>query len=200
MPLTTKAKSRQRPSEETIKFLTVQEIERLMNSIKSKRDLALIYVAYRHGLRVSEARFLQREDIDFDAEQIYTRRLKGSRSSWQTMDAETVKVLKGYLKTRKDVDPILFRSKKGGPLSRQQLDRLFKSYATKARLPKEKKHFHVLKHSCATHLLELSEDIALVQKWLGHKEIKNTMVYADLIGLTVNNRVKALSGKFPRAI
>ena len=55
---------------ETIKFLTIQEVEQFLKVIKSKRDLALIYVAYRHSLRVSEARLLQREDINFEAGQI----------------------------------------------------------------------------------------------------------------------------------
>jgi len=183
-------------NETTIKFLTVKEVARLLKAIKSKRDRALIYVAYRHGLRISEARTLQREDVNFSTMQIFTRRLKGSRSAWQALDRATAGAIQDYLSTHTDQDPVLFRSRKGGSLSSQQVARLFTAYATTARIPPDKRHFHVLKHSCATHLLEASKDIVLVQKWLGHADIRNTMVYADLIGVVVNERVRALSGAF----
>jgi len=184
------------PNATTIKFLTVKEVSRLLKAIKSKRDLALVYVAYRHGLRISEARTIKRDDVNFSTGQIFTRRLKGSRSAWQALDKATAGLIQTYLSTRSDSDPVLFRSKKGGPLSSQHVARLFTAYATTARISPDKRHFHVLKHSCATHLLEASKDIVLVQEWLGHADIRNTMLYADLIGVVVNERVKALSGAF----
>jgi site-specific recombinase XerD len=41
-------------------------------------------------------------------------------------------------------------------------------------------HFHVLKHSVATHLLDAGVDIRFVQDWLGHSNIQNTVIYAYL--------------------
>jgi site-specific recombinase XerD len=59
-----------------------------------------------------------------------------------------------------------------------------KKYGTMARLPKEKQHFHCLKHSIATHLIDAGADIMFVKDWLGHKNIQNTLVYAQLTSRT----------------
>jgi len=52
-----------------------------------------------------------------------------------------------------------------------------RSYGVKADLPAEKRHFHVLKHSIAVHLLDAGADLRFVQDWLGHVDIGNTVIY-----------------------
>jgi site-specific recombinase XerD len=49
-----------------------------------------------------------------------------------------------------------------------------------AEIPASKRHFHVLKHSIATHLLDAGADLRFVQDWIGHASIKNTVIYAQL--------------------
>ena len=56
-----------------------------------------------------------------------------------------------------------------------------KRYAERAGIPASKRHFHVLKHSIATHLLDAGADLRLVQDWIGHASIRNTVVYAQLM-------------------
>jgi integrase len=68
---------------ETIRFLTIDELKRLFNAIKTegnKRDRALFLIAYRHGLRASEAGRFHKSDVDFKHLRIYCHRLKGSYS------------------------------------------------------------------------------------------------------------------------
>jgi site-specific recombinase XerD len=55
-----------------------------------------------------------------------------------------------------------------------------KYYAERADIPASKRHFHVLKHSIATHLLDAGADLRFVQDWIGHPSIKNTVIYAQL--------------------
>ena len=174
-------------------YLTQSEFKRLLSKITSKRDNALIYVAYRHGLRVSEARLLDLDDIDFQRQRIRIRRLKGSLSGEQPLDAKTIRLIKKYLATRRDDESILFRSRKGGPLSSVQVHRLFAGYAAQAKLPKEKHHFHVLKHSIATHLIEAEAGIEYVREWLGHRNIQNTLIYAQMTGKHLDATAKRVT-------
>jgi site-specific recombinase XerD len=55
-----------------------------------------------------------------------------------------------------------------------------KHYGRLAGIPAAKWHFHVLKHSIATHLLDAGADLRFVQDWVGHASIKNTVIYAQL--------------------
>jgi integrase/recombinase XerD len=55
-----------------------------------------------------------------------------------------------------------------------------KHYGELADIPASKRHFHVLKHSIATHLLDAGADLRFVQDWVGHASIKNTVIYAQL--------------------
>jgi site-specific recombinase XerD len=55
-----------------------------------------------------------------------------------------------------------------------------KAYGERADLPESKRHFHVLKHSIATHLLDAGADLRFVQDWIRHASIKNTVLYAQL--------------------
>ncbi len=55
-----------------------------------------------------------------------------------------------------------------------------KHYGELAEIPASKRHFQVLKHSIATHLLDAGADLRFVQDWVGHASIKNTVIYAQL--------------------
>jgi type 1 fimbriae regulatory protein FimB/type 1 fimbriae regulatory protein FimE len=165
---------------ETIKFLTEDETKKLIGVISSKRDKAIFLLTYRHGLRASEVGLLQRNDFDDKQLRLNIHRLKGSLSGVHPLQADEVRILKGYLRTREDSLPYLFPSRKGAPISRAMLDVLIKDYGEKAKLPDDKRHFHVLKHSIATHLLDTGADIRFVQDWLGHANIQNTVIYAQI--------------------
>jgi integrase len=165
---------------QTIDYLTQDELKRLLKAIDSKRDKAILLLAYTYGLRASEVGMLKRDDVDFERLKIRVTRLKNSISSEYPLRTEVAKALKTYLRTRTDSSPILFMSKRKLPISQQMLDVLMKRYATLAKIPKDKRHFHCLKHSIATHMLEATGDIMFVKDWLGHKNIQNTLVYAQL--------------------
>ncbi len=120
-------------------------------------------------------------DLDLKRLRVMLHRLKGSLSGEHPLQADEARVLRAWLKSRETDSPILFPSRRGLPISRQMLDVLTKTYAEEAAIPKDKRHFHVLKHSIATHLLEAGADLRFVQDWLGHANIQNTVIYTALV-------------------
>jgi integrase/recombinase XerD len=71
----------------------------------------------------------------------------------------------------------LFTSQKGSRLHRSAFFRAFQAIAAAARLPADKRHPHVLKHSLASHLVAGNVNLALVKQALGHRSISSTMEY-----------------------
>jgi integrase/recombinase XerD len=161
-----------------IQVLTQEEVRRLFEVITNKRDRVLFRMAYRHGLRASEVGLLRRNDADLRTGRLTVHRLKGSLSGVYPMQPDTYKLLKAYLRSRTDVSPYLFVSNRQVPISRYALWHLMQNYGEAAGLPPEKRTFHILKHSIATHLLDAGAGLAFVRDWLGHANIQNTLVYA----------------------
>src|SRR5947199_279962 len=92
----------------------------------------------------------------------------------------------------------LFSVNRGLPISRFTLVKMMQRYGELAKLPKEKRHFHVLKHSIATHLLDAGADLRFVQDWLGHANIQNTVIYAALVSTTREAKARQHFLKLPR--
>ena len=181
-----------RPEQRTIHFLTQDELRRLFKVIKSKRDKAIFLVAYRHGLRASEIGLLQRADVDAKQGRISIHRLKGSLSAVYPMQPDVLKAIRSYLRTRADESPYLFVSNRNVPISRFMLHHLMQTYGEVAGLPLEKRKFHCLKHSIATHLLDAGADLAFVKDWLGHANIQNTTIYARLTTATLDAQARTI--------
>jgi site-specific recombinase XerD len=176
-----------------ITYMTQAELKRLLAGVKDKRDQAIIKTAYRHGLRASEVGLLQRDDVDLKQGRITIRRLKGSLGGVYPMSADTVKVIHSYLRTRDPEDsPYLFISNRGLPIDRRTLWKMMQTYAGAAGLHEDKQHFHILKHSIATHLLDAGADLSFVKDWLGHANIQNTTIYARLTSTTRDAKARQL--------
>ncbi len=185
---------------ETIRFLTLEELARLFAAVRaSPRDRALFLIAYRHGLRASEVGLLRTDDVDFRALRIMVHRLKGSHSGAHPMQPDEAKVLRAYLREQPSPrSPILFPSNRGAPIARRTLDWLMKRYGEAADVPPAKRHFHCLKHSIATHLLEAGADLRFVQDWLGHSNIQNTVVYTFLTARSREGAARKVFLNLPR--
>lgn len=163
------------------------EVLSLLRAAKAHgtREWAMIVVAYKHGMRVSEVCNLRLDDLDMKNGSLVVQRLKGSLRTTQAITEHRgepllneLRALREWLRERTDDgSDFLFTSQKGGRLDRSQLFRLFRTIASKAGLPKDKRHPHVLKHSIASHLVAADVNLALVKQQLGHKSIGSTIRY-----------------------
>jgi site-specific recombinase XerD len=131
---------------------------------------------------------LKLADIDITNGTVSISRVKGSKSSVQSLDRhkgepllDPVLAMRLWLKERvEDGSQILFPSQKGGMMTRMQLLRLFKKYAATAGVQKDLAHPHVLRHSLCTLMAEQHADVYAIQQRAGHKNISNTMVYTHV--------------------
>lgn len=159
---------------------TQDEIQRFFRVLKGNRDKAMFRILYLKGLRASEVGMLRMEDYSEREGRLYVRRLKHSRSGEFRLHRQESQFLRAWIRERGRSPGAIFRSRNHRPISRRQLDRLVKQYGAAAGLPPEKCHAHAFKHSRGTHLLSDTRDITLVQDQLGHRNIQNTMIYAEV--------------------
>ena len=161
-----------------IKYLSKEELERFFSCIKARRDKALFGLTYLYGLRLSEALLLKLPYVDLENKRILIHRVKGGIGGERPLFITAEKIIRKYLKVRLDTGDALFTGRQGN-LSRQRVQQLFKQYAQKAGIA-PKYSVHSLRHSIATHLLDAGEGIEFVRDHLGHTNIQNTMIYAQI--------------------
>ena len=104
-------------------------------------------------------------------------RARSGRCGEKPLWRHTAKLLRSYLRKRRDVGPYLFTDRKG-PLQTRQVQKLFSDYSKAAGI--KERSVHDLRHSMAVHLLEAGRGIEYVADHLGHKNIQNIRIYAQI--------------------
>jgi len=170
------------------KFLTVQEVERLIkqpsgDSPVDIRDKAILELLYASGLRVSELAALTLKDINWE-EGFLICRGKGGKERIVPIGGSALRELRSYLgrsrqKYLKKESDVLFLSSRGQGFSRQGVWKMLKKRSLLAGLG-HKISPHMLRHSFATHLLERGADLRSVQLMLGHSQITTTQIYTHV--------------------
>lgn len=143
------------------------------------RDRAILELLYAGGLRVSEVTGLNVADLNFDAGRVLVRG-KGDKERIVPLGRAAVEALEKYLMQGRPsflkkghATGRLFLSVRGEGLTRQWIWQLVKSSDSHASP-------HMLRHSCATHMVEHGADLRTVQTLLGHADIATTQVYTHL--------------------
>lgn len=174
--------------------LTEAEVERLLAAVVatdpvSLRDRALLEFLYATGARISEACGLSLGDVDRDNRLV---RLfgKGAKERIVPFGRTAVAAVDEWLSSgrphmeparwaRRNDQEAVFLNTRGARLSRQAAWTIVKKYGERVGLA-DKLSPHVLRHSCATHLLDHGADLRIVQEMLGHASISTTQVYTKV--------------------
>ena len=177
------------------KALSEEEVELLLNAVTgvdslAVRDLALLEFLYATGARVSEACGLSMSDVDMESnvarvfgkgskERIvpFGRHAKEALEAWLGAGGRPMLCPQQWAK--RDHADAVFLGVRGTRLSRQAAWGIVRKYAMLAGIKSELSP-HVLRHSCATHMLVHGADLRIVQELLGHASVSTTQVYTKV--------------------
>lgn len=198
--------------ERTVEFLSREELERIFAAVdhtkkSAPRDTAILETLYSTGLRVSELKNLNREQVDLKRREFMVRG-KGRKPRIVFLSQKAADKITSYLKTRDDnFKPLFINGGKGRKsqnsedvlndekrrLSTVSIENIVRKYALKAGIIK-KVTPHTLRHSYATELLINGADIRSVQELLGHSSITTTQIYTHL----TNKKLREIHEKYHR--
>jgi len=178
-------------------YLTEAEIERLVHAVRRRcrerrrevqqtRDEAMIVLAFRHGLRVSELCTLRWDQVDFDCGRLHVIRCKNGSPSAHPLAGVELRLLR-RIHPENAPHRYVFLTKHGVPISPAGFRKMLARVAHKAGFGFGV-HPHMLRHACGYALANAGHDTRLIQDYLGHKNIQHTVRYTALAA----ERFKAL--------
>ena len=160
------------------KIFNQDEIASIINSVTNKKHKTMLMLAYSAGLRVSEVVTLKTYSIDSKRMTIFINQAKGKKDRIVSLSPVLLVMLRDYaLQYKPDKKGFLFEgSTKGSPYSTRSLQEVLQAAKKKAGILRPGS-IHSLRHSFATHLIEKGTDVTMIQKLLGHNDLKTTLRY-----------------------
>ncbi|HET9742465.1 MAG TPA: site-specific tyrosine recombinase XerD [Terriglobales bacterium] len=170
------------------KSLAVSDIDQMLAREQSRpqdpslalRNIALLELFYATGMRVSELVHLRLEDLNLEASSAIVHG-KGDKERIVPFGVSARKALDGYLREarprlcRAKRSNLVFIDRSGTGLTRERVWRIVREAK-----PDGKASPHMLRHSCATHMVANGADLRTVQTILGHADIATTQVYTHV--------------------
>lgn len=163
-------------------YLTLAEMKLLRDAAKDGRnglrDGLLVLMLFRHGLRVCEAIRLTWDDVSFEDGTLQVRRAKNGLDSRHFMEGDEIRQLRAVLR-QFNAGRFVFCSERGGPLSERSVHHIVAKAGREAGLPFSV-HPHMLRHAKGFQLAQAGTDTRAIQGYLGHRDIKSTVIYTQL--------------------
>jgi len=177
------------------KALSEDEVEALLGAVpgddpRAQRDRAILETLYATGVRISELIGLDRRDLDLDSGLVRVLG-KGSKERVVPVGGSARRALTTYLERGRPSlattgsrrgrtgGEAVFLNARGGRLTRQGCWKIVHAAGERAGLGGRLSP-HVLRHSCATHMLDHGADIRVLQELLGHASLSTTQVYTKV--------------------
>lgn len=160
------------------KFLTKDEVKKILDATENLKHKAILTTIYSCGLRLSEVLELKIEDIKTRENLLLIRQSKGKKDRVVMLSPLLLELLRNYYKTYKPKN-YLFEGQNEEKYSERSVQQILKNALLKARVISPAS-VHTLRHSYATHLLENGTDIRIIKELLGHNNIKTTEIYTHI--------------------
>lgn len=163
--------------------LTPDEVGKLLVAARrtgrnGSRDEAIVLVAYRHGLRVSELTALRWDQVELKAGLLHVTRRKNGTPSTHPLQGDELRILRALRRDWADA-PFIFCSERGGPMTSSNVRKMVARLGVVAGMGFPV-HPHQLRHACGYALVQAGHDTRRIQLWLGHRNIAHTVKYTAL--------------------
>lgn len=165
--------------------LSFREVKQLLKAPKLLKHRLVLALLYGCGLRCFELCNLQLKDLDFDRMTLHVRQGKGRKDRYVPLSRMQIRGLKTYLAAENPCTWCFTGNNTEGrpvPLSAQGVRWIVREARKHSGIQKEVTT-HSLRHSYATHLLEMGLDIMSVKDLLGHADIQTTLTYLHVAQL-----------------
>ncbi len=142
------------------------------------RDAALILIAYRHGLRVSELVSLRWDQVDLRQGLLHVTRLKHGIASVHPLRGPELRILRRLQRDYRDT-AYVFVSERKAPLTSDAVRKIVGRAGRQAGI-EFSVHPHMLRHATGYKLANDGQDTRAIQHYLGHRNIQHTTRYTEL--------------------
>ncbi len=172
--------------------LTFDQTRSMLAALRVGRIRTAATVAYSCGLRKSELVSLSVPWINASSGSLHIHKAKGGVDRVVPLSEHTLALLREHWRQERPSGALVFESayrrgaRAGRPISGDSIRKALKS-AAKAVGINRPVCLHTLRHCYASHLLERGVALPLIQRWLGHKSVKTTMVYAHVTPRTLEH-------------
>lgn len=168
--------------------LSREEVRALLACVRTAHNRAYLSTVYGCGLRLQEALYLEVSDIDSDRMMIHVHRGKGAKDRFVPLPNATLQTLRAHWRRHRHprlLFPAYGRDSRSAPSATQPMaissvQGALRAAKAQAGITKKAVSVHTLRHSYATHMLEIGVNLRLIQQYLGHSSLETTMVYLHL--------------------
>jgi integrase/recombinase XerD len=171
-------------------MLTERDVSTIINQVAvatpiGVRDRAILETLYSTGMRRMELTHLKTHEVDVERGSALIRQGKGKKDRMVPIGDRACAWIAKYLAEARPLlvagadEGALFLTDYGEPFAKNRLGDLVRRYVERAELGKVGA-CHLLRHACATHMLENGADIRYIQALLGHSDLASTQIYTQV--------------------
>jgi site-specific recombinase XerD len=171
--------------------LSPEEVARLLDAAPGLKYKAALSVAYGAGLRAGEVVSLKINHIDSERMVIRVEQGKGRKDRYVMLSPHLLALLRAWWKAARPQGWLFPGRDRVQPMTTRQLNRACHAAAQMAEINK-RVSLHTLRHSFATHLLEQSIDVRVIQVLLGHAKLDTTALYTRVATKTISEVMSPL--------
>jgi integrase/recombinase XerD len=158
---------------------SIDEVFRIIKAVDNMKHRMILMLAYSSGLRVGELVKIKITDIRRNIMRLAVRQGKGYKDRYAILSSVCLTHLEKYWRIYRPDDWLFRGQKKNMPISIRAVQHAYEKAKQKAGIARPG-GIHSLRHSFATHMLETGSGIFQLQKFLGHKHLYTTLIYAHI--------------------